>query len=125
MSGAENSSAPRLLLVDDDAGFRAVARRLLEAGGFEVAELANGSEVLETCRRLRPELVLLDIQLPGLDGFAVAELLADEPATVVLISTRDGRAYRRRLVTTPVQAFIPKAELSVARLRRVLGPGPP
>ncbi len=62
---------------------------------------------------IRPEIVLLDIQLPGIDGFAVAErlaLLADPPA-VVLISSRDARSYGPRLARAPVRGFLSKADL--------------
>ena len=68
-----------LLIVDDHADFRAGARALLEVDGFEVlGEAADGESALEAARRLRPEVVLLDIQLPGIDGFAVADRLAAE-----------------------------------------------
>ena len=68
-----------VLIVDDHDGFRAGARALLEADGFEVVgEAADGAAALEEVRRLRPEVVLLDVQLPGIDGFEVAERLAAE-----------------------------------------------
>jgi CheY-like chemotaxis protein len=110
------------LLVDDDAGFRAVAGRLLESR-YEVVEVADPFEVVATTRRLRPALVLLDVDMPGLDGFAVADLLArlGEPPTVVLISAHDPRVFRRRLAAAPVRAFIPKADLSMSRLDVELG----
>jgi CheY-like chemotaxis protein len=65
-------------------------------------------------RRLRPQVVLLDIQLPGMDGFAVAERLAAESAApaVVLISSRGRGAFRSRLEATPARGFITKAEFS-------------
>ena len=93
-----------VLIVDDHAGFRAVARALLEADGFEVVgEAADGESALEAARRLRPDVVLLDIQLPGLDGFAVAERLAaaGRAPAVVLISSRGADAFRRRLARQP------------------------
>ena len=104
-----------VLVVDDHDGFRAGARALLEADGFEVVgEAADGVSALEAARRLRPEGVLLDVQLPGIDGFEVAERLAAEcdPPAVVLISSRERHSYRRQLATSPVRGFIAKGELS-------------
>ena len=104
-----------VLIVDDHAGFRAGARALLEAEGYEVlGEAADGESAVEQARRLRPQVVLLDVQLPGMDGFAVAERLAAEPAApaVVLISSRGQGAFRTRLEATPARGFITKAEFS-------------
>ena len=98
-----------VLIVDDHAGFRAGARALLEAEGYEVlGEAADGESAVEQARRLRPEVVLLDVQLPGMDGFAVAERLAAQPAApaVVLISSRGQGAFRARLEATPARGFI-------------------
>src|SRR4051812_13961335 len=104
-----------VLIVDDHAGFRAGARALLAADGFDVVgEAADGEAAVQAVHRLQPDIVLLDIQLPGLDGFAVAERLAGDshrPA-VVLISSRDVSAFRRRLATSPARGFIAKGELS-------------
>jgi CheY-like chemotaxis protein len=105
-----------LLIVDDDADFRAAARALLEADGFRVlGEASDGEAALEAARRLRPDVVLLDVQLPGIDGFAVADRLGlhDEPPIVVLTSSRPGEAFRSRLQAAPsVHGFIAKADLS-------------
>jgi DNA-binding NarL/FixJ family response regulator len=104
-----------ILIVDDHAGFRAGARALLEAEGFDVlGEAADGESAVEQARRLRPQVVLLDVQLPGIDGFAVAERLAAEPVApaVVLISSRGQGAFRARLDATPARGFITKAEFS-------------
>jgi DNA-binding NarL/FixJ family response regulator len=112
-----------VLIVDDHAGFRAGARALLIADGYDVVgEAADGEAALAAARRLRPEIVLLDIQLPGLDGFAVAERLAAEPQSpaVVLVSSRGAEAFRRRLAATSARGFIAKSELSGACLASLL-----
>src|SRR2546423_15479739 len=104
-----------VLIVDDHEGFRAGARALLEAEGFEVlGEAADGESAVEQARRLRPQVVLLDIQLPGIDGFAVAEELAAEPSApaVVLNSSRSAAAFRSRLASTPARGFITKSEFT-------------
>jgi len=104
-----------VVIVDDHEGFRAGARALLEADGFDVVgEAADGESAVEEVRRLRPQVVLLDIQLPGIDGFAVAERLAAEPSApaVVLISSRGAAAFRTRLAAAPARGFITKAEFT-------------
>jgi DNA-binding NarL/FixJ family response regulator len=103
---------PTVLIVDDHAAFRASARALLQAEGFDVVgEAADGAAAMEAVAALRPEIVLLDIQLPDLDGLTVAEQLATVPnaPAVVLISSRDAAAYGPRLQATPARGFIPKA----------------
>ncbi len=104
-----------ILIVDDHADFRRTAWALLEAAGFEVlGEAADGASALIEAVRLRPSLVLLDIQLPDLDGFEVATRLAHarHPPAVVLTSTRGVSAYRRRLAAAPVLGFVAKADLT-------------
>ena len=108
---------PTVLIVDDHDGFRSFARTLLEAEGFEVVgDAGDGESGIEAVERLRPAVVVLDIQLPGIDGFEVAERLAalDDAPAVVLVSTRDVESLRRRLATTPARGFIRKDELSGA-----------
>ena len=115
---------PAILIVDDHGGFRAFARSMLEAAGFTVAEAATGAEAAEAARAVRPGLVLLDIGLPDLDGFEVAERLAAsacEPApVVVLTSTREARDYGARITSSPAAGFLPKDQLSGVALRRFL-----
>ena len=74
----DGAVGPTVLIVDDHADFRAFARTLLEAGGFEVVgEARDGASALVAARALKPGLVLLDIQLPDIDGFALCEQGAD------------------------------------------------
>jgi len=108
-----------VLIVDDHAAFRSAARGLLEAGGFAVVgEAADGAAALEATADLRPAIVLLDVCLPDLDGFAVAARLVrgDDPPAVVLTSSRDPSTFRRRLAAQPALTFIPKSELSATAL---------
>ena len=67
--------APRVLLIDDDAAIRMLCSVNLRALGIEVIEAEDGADGLELARRERPDLVLLDVSMPGLDGFQVAELV--------------------------------------------------
>jgi DNA-binding NarL/FixJ family response regulator len=117
---------PTLLIVDDHAGFRSLARRLLGSGGFEVVgEAADGRAAVAAARELRPDVVLLDIQLPDIDGFEVLARLRDGPAgpAVVLTSTRDRADYGERVDHCGANGFIPKAELSGAAVLAVIGSG--
>ena len=85
--GARSCVLPRHARVGarrDRVGFRALARRLLTAGGFKVVgEAADGHGAVAAARELRPDVVLLDVQLPGMDGFQVAERLGDGEADPV------------------------------------------
>jgi CheY-like chemotaxis protein len=118
---------PTVLIVDDHRGFRRMARRMLEEGGFDVvAEAVDAAGALAAVRDLGPELVLLDIQLPDLDGFAVADALADgaAPPVVILTSSRSAADYGTRVGRSPARGFVPKADLSgpaVAELFHVGG----
>jgi DNA-binding NarL/FixJ family response regulator len=116
--------AATVLIVDDHSPFRAVARRLLESEGYEiVGEAGSGTSALEAAARLRPALVLLDVQLPDLDGFAVTERLAaaDDPPAVVLISSRDRSAYQRRLARSAARGFIAKSDLTASAIAALVG----
>ena len=70
-----------VLVVDDDAPIRLLCRVNLEAEGMEVLEAADGADGLEQARTAQPDVVLLDVMLPKLDGWRVAEALLDDPAT--------------------------------------------
>jgi DNA-binding NarL/FixJ family response regulator len=114
----------RVLIVDDHPGFRRFARRLLEAEEIEVVgEAVDGASALEAAQRLRPDAVLLDVLLPGIDGFAVAECLRahDARLRIVLTSSRDPADFGARLAAAPVAGFVHKDELSAAALARVAG----
>ena len=109
-----------ILIVDDHESFRVLARALLEADGLcVIGEARDGVSGLAAARSLRPDLVLLDIGLPDMDGFQVAcELAADESSPlVVLTSGRDARAYGDRLAASPALGFIAKEDLSGPALR--------
>jgi CheY-like chemotaxis protein len=118
---------PTLLIVDDHQGFRTFARTLLDGDGFEVTgEAEDGETALDLVSEQRPDVVLLDVQLPGIDGFEVAERLAAsaDPPAVVLTSTRDAADYGRRLTTAPILGFVPKQELSGTTVSALLSPTP-
>jgi DNA-binding NarL/FixJ family response regulator len=114
-----------LLIVDDHDGFRSWAREVLGQEGFRVVgEAADGASAIAAARSLRPQVVLLDVQLPDMSGFEVAERLRNTSA-VVLTSSRAGTDYGARLARTGAVGFVAKAELSGAALAAVLAGGSP
>jgi DNA-binding NarL/FixJ family response regulator len=114
---------PSVLIVDDHPSFRSTARALLEAEGFDVVgEAEDGAGAFEAVRRLRPEVVLLDVQLPDIDGFEVAARLTsngNSPA-VVLTSSRDVSEFGALVERSGARGFVPKAEISGAALVALL-----
>ena len=112
----------RVLIVDDHDGFRRVARALLEPAGYEVVgEAADGESALRLVGELDPELVLLDIVLPDIDGFEVCRRLRDHDGPIVILtSSRERDLYRPRLETSPAAGFISKSDLSPAAVSALL-----
>ena len=114
---------PRVLIVDDHATFRATARQLLEAEGYEVVgEAADGASALEAVARLHPDIVLLDVQLPDMDGFEISRRLCGNGASlkIVLTSSRDASEFGDLVGVCGSRGFIPKGELSGGRLAELL-----
>jgi DNA-binding NarL/FixJ family response regulator len=104
-----------VLIVDDDAGFRACARQILEREGYRViGEAADCASALQAARALEPELALLDVHLPDGNGIELSSRLCelDTPPAVVLISSRDGAEIEPCLAECGARGFVPKAELS-------------
>lgn len=106
-----------VLIVDDHPSFRASARRMLEASGYSVVgEAADGEAAIAAAGDLGPDMVLLDVQLPDLDGFEVAARIAalagaTAPA-IVLTSSRDRSDFGDAVAESPARGFIAKSELS-------------
>ena len=114
---------PSVLIVDDHQTFRTTARALLEAEGFDVVgEAEDGESAIDAVGRLHPEVVLLDIQLPGIDGFEVAERLTTNGSApaVVLTSSRDASDFGALVERSGARGFLPKSELSGAALAALL-----
>jgi DNA-binding NarL/FixJ family response regulator len=110
-----------VLIVDDYPPFRDSARGLLEGGDFEVVgEAEDGRSALRLAEELHPDVVLLDVHMPDLDGFEVARRLAEleRPPEVVLTSSRDD--YAPLVANSAARAFIRKDALSAEALRSAL-----
>ena len=113
----------RVLIVDDHATFRSSARLLLEAEGFDVVgEADTGMSAVAKAAELTPDLILLDVQLPDIDGFEVAARVADSAASpaVILVSSHDGSDFGPLIRACGARGFVAKADLSGDRLRSLL-----
>lgn len=109
--------ARTVVIVDDHAGFRARAAAMLDGAGYEVVgSCADGRSALSLLAAVRPDVVLLDVQLPDIDGFRVIELLGDDHPAVVLVSSREAVDYGGRVARSGAAGFISKADLSAALL---------
>lgn len=111
------------LVVDDHPTFRRTARVLLESEGFEViGEAADGASAIEAAASLHPDVVLLDVILPDIDGFEVAAALLKDgsPPVIVLTSSHDPRDFGTLIEESGALGFISKAELSPGRLTALL-----
>lgn len=116
--------AVTVVIVDDHPSFRTSARTLLELEGFDVVgEASDGAAAVELAQELEPELVLLDIALPDMNGFEVAERLAGGPSKVILTSSRAQRDLGRRVRSSGALGFVPKDRLSGQELTALLEEG--
>jgi len=126
------NAVTRVLLVDDEAPIRLLCRANLEYDGMQVMEAANGVAGLETARREVPDLILLGVMMPRLDGWEVAEQLRDDPRTseipIVFLTARSRLQDRTRgidlgavdYITNPFNPLelAPRLEALLARIRR-------
>jgi DNA-binding NarL/FixJ family response regulator len=114
---------PRIVIVDDDPAFLTTVRVLLEAEGFDVAgEALSGRDGVTTVAELDPDLVLVDVNLPDIDGFEVVERLADggRATPVVLTSIRSADDFGDLVEASRARGFITKAEISGEALAEFL-----
>ncbi|MGQ0549143.1 MAG: diguanylate cyclase [Armatimonadota bacterium] len=127
MTLSTGSRAPKILVVDDEEAILDLLRRRLQALGCEVSVLDGGSRVLQTVREQPPDLVLLDVMMPDLDGFSVCESLKQDPHVrdipVLLMTARAEVESRIKGLELGAHDYIPKpfetSEL-VARVRAAL-----
>ena len=118
---------PTVLIVDDHAAFRLGARELLAVDGYDViGEAADGAAGLQAAAELRPDVILLDVRLPDMDGFQVAGALAARGSTaaVVLTSSSDDPLYPERATCCGARGFVAKHDVSGPTLDRLLGTAP-
>jgi CheY-like chemotaxis protein len=110
--GRPAEPAPLVLLVDDEQAIRTICRVNLEGDGLAVLEAKSGAEALEEVRRQHPSLVLLDVMMPGVDGWSVATQLAADPETrdipVVFLSARAASEDRLRAQALGAVGYVVK-----------------
>jgi DNA-binding NarL/FixJ family response regulator len=112
-----------ILIVDDHPSFRWMARALLESEGFDVVgEAEDGASAIEAAKTLHPDVILLDVQLPDIDGFEVASQLTKNGASpaIVMTSSRDACDFGSLVEQSGARGFIAKAELSATALSALL-----
>lgn len=119
----------RCLLVDDSARFLAAARALLEREGVEVEVTSTGADAVRRTGELRPDVVLLDINLGTESGFEIARRLhgADRPQVssgggprIILISTHAEKDFEELIAASPAIGFLPKSALSAGAIQDLL-----
>jgi DNA-binding NarL/FixJ family response regulator len=112
-----------VLVVDDQAVFRQVAREVIEATSefVLVGEASSGRHAVDAVSELEPDLILLDVRMPGMDGIEAAALLRSSPsdAVVVLISVDEGEDLRSGLSSCGAAELVRKQDFGPALLRRL------
>ncbi|MDD5259124.1 MAG: response regulator [bacterium] len=117
----------KILLVDDAADIVTVIRMRLESSGYEVIVARDGKEALNTARSLRPDLIVLDLMLPGMDGFHVARMLKYDAQykdiPIIMLTAKAGESDRKTGAEVGADAFMNKpfeAEKLLAKIRELL-----
>lgn len=115
--------AVRVLIVDDQPPFREAARMVVEMSeGFEVAgEAQNGETAVEMAATLKPDLILMDVQMPGVDGLEATRRITDtpDPPKVLVMSTHESGDYSGPAEAAGAIGFVPKSEFSMSVLAAV------
>lgn len=112
----------RVLIVDDQEAFLSAARMVVQlADGFEViGEAMTGEDAVELAEELRPDLILMDVNLPGIDGLEATRRIkgASGDPVVIVLSTYEASEYEERAIGAGAKAFISKSEFDPERLER-------
>jgi DNA-binding NarL/FixJ family response regulator len=110
----------RVLIVDDQLPFREASRMVVEmTDGFAVAgEAVNGEQAVEMVVALRPDLVLMDVQMPGIDGLEATRriMLLDDPPHVLVMSTHESESYETPAMAAGASGFLPKSMFGMDQL---------
>jgi signal transduction histidine kinase/DNA-binding response OmpR family regulator len=119
--------APRVLVVDDDSSIRQICREVLELGGYQVRDAGSANAALTEARRFRPDMILLDVLMPGIDGYRCAELIRSDPsigmAPIMFLSARGDTADKVRAFRSGAEDYMVKpfdADELLARVGKAL-----
>src|SRR5438034_1126423 len=128
ISGPHGLPARKVLLVDDEDSLRKVVKDLLERDGYIVAEARDGVQALDQVDRIGPDIIVLDLNMPGLDGYGVLSHLRSRPATadipVIVLTAKSDEDNEVRVFEMGADDFLTKpfrARALSARLEAVLG----
>src|SRR6266513_1300281 len=128
VSGPHGATAAQVLLVDEEDSLRKVMRDLLERDGYAVSEARDGVQALDQIDRVGPDIIVLDLNLPGLDGYGVLSHLRSRPATasipVIVLTAKGDEDNEVRVFELGADDFLTKpfrARALSARLEAVLG----
>jgi CheY-like chemotaxis protein len=109
---SDRKTVTRVLIADDKPTGRELVRTVLENGGYEVFEASDGIEALDLAHRLRPDLIILDLHMPGLDGFGVIKELRLDPyfatVPVVALTASAMQGDRQRALSAGFTGYITK-----------------
>jgi DNA-binding response OmpR family regulator len=112
-----------ILVVEDEGYLRGLIRLALERAGYRVRDVADGEAALEAVARQRPDLILLDIDLPGIDGFTVCQRLKEDPATtgirILMLTAMSEEADRERGLQVGADGYVAKPFGPLALLARI------
>ena len=115
--------APRVLIVDDDSSIRAICREVLELGGYQVRDAGNANAALAEARRFRPDMIVLDVLMPGIDGYRTAEMIRADPsiamAPIMFLSARGDTADKVRAFRSGAEDYMVKPFDAAELLARV------
>ena len=123
MTEARREQAPRVLIVDDDAFIRRPLEYILREEGFSPFTAVDGEDCLERVAAERPDLIILDVMMPGRDGFDVCRALKGDPGLaevpVILLSARGREHDRERGLSLGAADFMTKPYSPTDLIRRV------
>jgi len=115
--------APRVLVVDDDTSIRQICREVLELGGYQVRDAGSATAALAEARRFRPDMILMDVLMPGIDGYRAAELIRADAAIamapIMFLSARGDTADKVRAFRSGAEDYMVKPFDAAELLARV------